>query len=61
MLISLVPTSFHHFSSVGLVFLFRCVMKEPHIVMDIKVEEGTGFPSGLVNDEIVKGVMLETL
>ena len=36
-------------------------MKEPHIVMDIKVEEGTGFPSGLVNDEIVKGVMLETL
>jgi hypothetical protein len=58
-LVPLVPTSFDDLPSVGFVFLFGSVVKEPYIIMDVKVEEGTRFSPGFVDDEIVERVMLK--
>jgi hypothetical protein len=57
-LVALVPTAFNHFSRVRLVFLLGSIRKQSDVVVDIKIEEGTRFPSGFVDYEIVKGIML---
>lgn len=61
MLVPLVPTSFDDLPSVGLVFLFGSVVEESYIIMDVKVEEGTRFSPGFVDDEIIESVMLKNI
>ena len=61
MLVPLVPASFDDLPSVGLVFLFSSIVKEPYIIMDVKVEEGTRFSPGFVDDEIIESVMLKNI
>ena len=57
-LIALVPTTLDDLAGVRLVLLLRGVGEQPHVVVDVEVEERAGLPAGLVDDEVVKGVVL---
>lgn len=41
-----------------LVLLYRCIMNHPDVVVDVKVEERTRLAARLVDNEVVKGVVL---
>jgi hypothetical protein len=56
---SVVPTPLNDLPRMGLVLLDRRVMDHSHVVVDVKIEQRTGFPSGLVDDEVVEGVVLQ--
>jgi hypothetical protein len=58
MLVPLIITPLDNLSRMRLVFLFCRICKETYIVMDVKIEKRAGFSAGLVNDEVVKGIML---
>ena len=58
MLEAIVPRSLNNFPGVGLVLLQRCVRYQPHVVVDVKVEQWSRFATGLVDDKVVECVVL---
>jgi hypothetical protein len=58
MLVALIPTTFYDFPRMGLVFLFRSVSEQPHIIVNVKVEQGPRLAARLVNYKVVKCVVL---
>jgi hypothetical protein len=58
MLVALIPATFYDFPSMGLVFLFCSVSEQPHVIVNVKVEQGTRLAARLVNYKVVKCVVL---
>jgi len=49
----------HKYGRTYFVLLYSSVSNKSDIVVDIKIKQGTGFPSSLVHDKVVERVMLE--
>ena len=58
MLVPLVPTTLNNFACVRLVLLDGRISEKAHVVVDVEVEERARLSAGLVDDEIVKCVVL---
>jgi hypothetical protein len=58
MFIPLIITPLNNLSGVRLVFLFCSVGEEPHVIVDVKVEQWSRFTTRLVDDEVIECVVL---
>lgn len=58
MLVALIPTTFYNLPCMGLVFLFCSVGKQPYVIVNVKVEQGSRLAARLVDYEVVKCVVL---
>lgn len=58
MLISLIITPFNNLSSVRLVLLLSGVRKQAYIFVRVEIEEWTGLAARLVDNEVVKCVVV---
>lgn len=58
MFVPLIPTPLYDFACMRLVLFNRSIGEQTHVVVHIEIEQGTGFPACLVDDEVVEGVML---
>ena len=59
MLVSLVPTPFHDFPSMGFIFLHGCVSKKSYIVVHVEIEKRSGFSARFIDDEVVERIVLK--
>lgn len=58
MFIPLVVAPLHDFASMRFIFLFRSIGQKAHVIVYIEVEERARLSTGLVDDKIIKGVVL---
>ena len=58
MFVALIPTAFHHLASMRFVLLHGRVGEQPHIVVDVKVEQWPGLAARFVDYKVIKCVML---
>ena len=58
MLIPLIPAPFHDFTRMGFIFLLRGVGEESYIIVYVEIEQGSGFSTRFVDDEVVERVVL---
>ena len=57
-LVALIPATFYDLPCMGLVFLFCSVSEQPHVVVNVKVEQWPRLAASLVNYKIVERVVL---
>jgi hypothetical protein len=57
-LVALIPATFYDLPCMGLVFLFSSVSEQPHVVVNVKVEQRPRLAASLVNYKIVERVVL---
>lgn len=57
-LISLIVTPFHNLSGMRFVLLLGGIRKQAHVLVRVKVEEGTGLAPRLVDDKVVERVVV---
>lgn len=58
MLVAVVPAALDDLTSVALVLLLGGIRKHTHVVVHVKVEQGARLAARLVDDEVVKRIML---
>ena len=58
MLVSLIPAPLNYFPGVRLVLFDTGIGKQTNVVVDVKVEQWSRLPAGLIHDEVIEGVVL---
>jgi len=59
MFVPLIITPLYDFPCMRLVLFPSGISQQSHVVVDIEVEERAGFATRLVDDEIIKSIMLD--